>query len=91
MNASSTWLRSRHGPRMRRLEMTYGMFPVTYFNADASLKAWVPIWPGRDAAQYWGNLAGDFAWTVEPTLLIAVPFLIERAVASAASAAKKNA
>jgi hypothetical protein len=69
----------------------YGMFPVTYFNADASLKAWVPVWPGRDAAQYWGNLAGDFAWTVEPTLLIVVPFLIERAVASAASAAKKNA
>lgn len=70
----------------------YGMFPVTYFHSDANLKAWVPVWPGRDAAQYWGNLAGDFAWTVEPTLLIVVPFLIESAVASAsASAAKKNA
>jgi len=61
----------------------YGMFPLTYFNTDANLKAYIPIWPGRDFAQYWGNLAGDAAWTVEPLLLIVVPSLIESAVAKA--------
>jgi len=61
----------------------YGVFPLTYFNTDANLKAYIPIWPGRDFAQYWGNLAGDAAWTVEPLLLIVVPSLIESAVAKA--------
>mmetsp|Transcript_11835 Transcript_11835/g.35381 ORF Transcript_11835/g.35381 Transcript_11835/m.35381 type:complete len:219 (+) Transcript_11835:1127-1783(+) len=48
----------------------YGFFPVTFFCADPSLKQWVPAWPGADAAQYWGNLAGDAAWTVESALLM---------------------
>jgi len=65
----------------------YGMFPLTYFNTDASLKAWIPVWPGRDFAQYWGNLAGDAAWTVEPLFLIIIPILIKRS----ASAAKLKA
>ena len=68
----------------------YGMFPVTYFNTDADLSKWIPAWPGRDFAQYWGNFAGDAAWTVEPALLIVVPFLIDQMVSSAASEAKKR-
>ena len=67
----------------------YGMFPVTYFNTDADLTKWIPIWPGRDAAQYWGNLAGDAAWTVEPLFVILVPLLIESA--RPASSKKKQA
>ena len=56
----------------------YAVFPLTYFNSDADLLAWVPVWPGSDAAQYWGNLAGDAAWTVEPLLVIIVPLLTAR-------------
>jgi hypothetical protein len=28
------------------------------------------FWLPDEAAEWWGNLAGDFAWTVEPALLL---------------------
>ena len=68
----------------------YGVFPVTFFCADPSLKQWVPAWPGADAAQYWGNLAGDAAWTVEPALLMAAPLLLPASGAARAAAKEKD-
>ena len=43
----------------------------------------VPFWPGHDAAQFWGNLAGDVAWTVEAAVMLVVPALIARIRAEA--------
>ena len=49
--------------------------------AEAALKGILPVWPGHDAAQFWGNLAGDVAWTVEAALMLVVPAMIKQAVA----------
>lgn len=55
----------------------YGMFPVTYFGPkEESLSALLPAWPGHSTAQYYGNLAGDGAWTVEAALVLIVPRLL---------------
>jgi len=62
----------------------YGMFPVTFFGpAEKGLATIVPFWPGHDAAQFWGNLAGDVAWTVEAAVMLVVPALIARMRAKA--------
>ena len=39
----------------------YAVFPLTYFCGYVRTDAW----------EWWGNFAGDFAWTVEPALVLA--------------------
>ena len=58
---------------------SYAVFPITFFGPDeAKLKAICPLWPGNGPAKYWGNFLGDFAWTIEPILILIVPALIQR-------------
>jgi hypothetical protein len=45
--------------------------------AAAALR-WPQWWPGHDAVAWWGNLAGDVAWSVEPALMLATPLLLGR-------------
>ncbi|KAG5190605.1 hypothetical protein JKP88DRAFT_271417 [Tribonema minus] len=64
----------------------YATIPLTYFvpedwaNAAPAplslLVGWPLWWPGHEAASWWGNLAGDVAWSVEPALMLAAPLLI---------------
>ena len=68
----------------------YAMFPLTYFVQEERLAQLVPGWPGHDTAQFWGNLLGDAAWTVEPALAMIVPLMIEKAVASQANEGSKK-
>ena len=68
----------------------YGMFPVTYFIPEATLSTWAPAWPGHDAAQFWGNLAGDVAWTIEAALLIVVPMVINTMLGAAPTSKSKK-
>jgi len=57
----------------------YAVFPITFFGPDETgLKAIFPLWPGNGTARYWGNFLGDFAWTIEPILVLIVPQLIKR-------------
>jgi hypothetical protein len=48
--------------------------------AEVSLLAaalhWPQWWPGHDAVAWWGNFAGDLAWSVEPALMLATPLLL---------------
>ena len=70
----------------------YSMFAVTFLNPDAAaVSKRVPVWPGHAAAEWGGNLLGDVAWTIEPTLLLLVPRLIEGSYAAAAAAARSAA
>ena len=41
---------------------------------------------GHDASSWWGNLAGDVAWTLEPLLVIAFAYLAGPSVSSSSSA-----
>ena len=69
----------------------YGAFPITYFTSEAGCKAVIPMWPGHSSIQYYGNLAGDAAWTAEAAIMLVVPMLIESAAKSRLAAAKKAA
>eukprot|EP00617_Octactis_speculum_P010648 CAMPEP_0185778056 /NCGR_PEP_ID=MMETSP1174-20130828/91443_1 /TAXON_ID=35687 /ORGANISM="Dictyocha speculum, Strain CCMP1381" /LENGTH=341 /DNA_ID=CAMNT_0028466647 /DNA_START=24 /DNA_END=1049 /DNA_ORIENTATION=+ len=61
----------------------YFIFPVTFFFPDEKWVAeMVTYWPGHEYCEYYGNLLGDAAWTVEPALLLFVPRLIDGAQAS---------
>lgn len=68
----------------------YGVFPITYFIPQATVTGWAPSWPGHDSAQFWGNLAGDMAWTIEAVLLLVVPVAINLALGAAPSSKAKN-
>jgi hypothetical protein len=58
---------------------SYAVFPITFFGPnEAGLQAIFPLWPGNGTARYWGNFLGDFAWTIEPILILIVPPLIKR-------------
>ena len=69
----------------------YGAFPITYFTSEVGCKAVIPMWPGHSSIQYYGNLAGDAAWTAEAAIMLVVPMLIESAAKSRLAAAKKAA
>ena len=68
----------------------YAMFPLTYFVQEERLVQLVPGWPGHDTAQFWGNLAGDAAWTVEAALVLTVPILVGSLLGAAPSKVKKE-
>ena len=36
----------------------YGAFPVVFFWREASIAAVAPLWPGNEAACWWGNYIG---------------------------------
>ena len=59
--------------------------------AEVGCKAVIPMWPGHSSIQYYGNLAGDAAWTAEAAIMLVVPILIESAAKSRLAAAKKAA
>jgi hypothetical protein len=42
----------------------------------AAALRWPQWWPGHDAVAWWGNFAGDVAWSVEPALMLATPLLL---------------
>ena len=99
--ASSLFYHSRKQMYMTALDATtfalnaiaflgYGMFPITYFIPQATLTGWAPAWPGHDTAQFWGNLAGDAAWTVEAALVLTVPILVGSLLGAAPSKVKKE-
>ena len=44
----------------------------------------------HEAADWWGNLFGDIAWTVEPVLLLANEALIARWMRQRAAVEAKN-
>jgi hypothetical protein len=44
----------------------------------------------HEAADWWGNLFGDIAWTVEPVLLLANGALIARWMRQRAAVEAKN-
>jgi hypothetical protein len=60
----------------------YGILPVVYFFPDALpvpllQYPWPDWWIGHDNAAWWGNIAGDVAWTLEPAILLFVaPLLV---------------
>mmetsp|Transcript_94289 Transcript_94289/g.270040 ORF Transcript_94289/g.270040 Transcript_94289/m.270040 type:complete len:145 (-) Transcript_94289:155-589(-) len=54
----------------------YAMFPLTYFFEEEFIKATLPFWPGNELAEWSGNFAGDFMWTLEPILVLTVPPVI---------------
>ena len=33
-------------------------------------------WPGHDFVSWWGNLAGDIAWSIEPAVMLMTPLLL---------------
>jgi len=58
----------------------YAVFPLTFFGpSEASLATLLPGWPGNGTVRWWGNFIGDFAWTIEPILILVMPGLIKRA------------
>ena len=69
----------------------YGMHSVVYFISEATVAAVLPAWPGHSVAQYWGNLAGDVAWTIEAALMLVVPRMISRMTAATRMDEKKAA
>lgn len=69
----------------------YAVFPLTFFVAEAPLVRALPVWPGHGTATFWGNLAGDFAWTVEAAVMLVVPAMLERVASSRLAQAKKRA
>ena len=60
----------------------YAVFPLTYLVPEATIKAHFGAWPGNDDAEWLGNFMGDFAWTLEPALVLFVKPLIEKSVAA---------
>ena len=66
------WVDGRRSPTDRRHEITTDHHTRFLHNFQATL----PLWPGADSAQWWGNFAGDFMWTIEPILVLTVPPVI---------------
>mmetsp|Transcript_24689 Transcript_24689/g.32220 ORF Transcript_24689/g.32220 Transcript_24689/m.32220 type:complete len:363 (-) Transcript_24689:180-1268(-) len=56
----------------------YALLPLTHFYPDEGSFAYYlyDMWPGHEFAAWWGNFAGDVAWTIEPLSLIFAPVIL---------------
>mmetsp|Transcript_45443 Transcript_45443/g.74309 ORF Transcript_45443/g.74309 Transcript_45443/m.74309 type:complete len:367 (+) Transcript_45443:100-1200(+) len=56
----------------------YFFIPLTYYVPDEGTFAYYlwDLWPGHEFLAWWGTLAGDLAWTLEPLSLLAAPALL---------------